>query len=104
MVEFGLKLEDNKVSKWKSHYMNYERLKKMLKLAKAAMIRRETLRKERRHRASKQESSARSHIVKNVDDSRSSSTASFTTGDSASVAAGRSTATMSKCGARKSSN
>ena len=104
MVEFGLKLEDNKVSKWKSHYMNYERLKKMLKLAKAAMIRRETLRKERRHRASKQESSARSHIVKNVDDSRSSSTASFTTGDSASVAAGRSTATMSKCGARKSSS
>mmetsp|Transcript_22017 Transcript_22017/g.45866 ORF Transcript_22017/g.45866 Transcript_22017/m.45866 type:complete len:920 (-) Transcript_22017:91-2850(-) len=44
MVEFGLKLQDNKVSKWSSHYMNYERLKKLLKTAKAAMKNRDELR------------------------------------------------------------
>jgi len=44
MVEFGLKLQDNKVSKWGSHYMNYERLKKLLKTTKAAMKNRDELR------------------------------------------------------------
>lgn len=36
MVEFGLKLEDNKVSEWGEHYMDYEALKKILKKAKKA--------------------------------------------------------------------
>ena len=37
MVEFGLKLSDNKVSKWGDKYLDYERLKLLLKKAKAAM-------------------------------------------------------------------
>ena len=36
MVEFGLKLEDNKVSEWSEYYLNYEELKAMLKKAKVA--------------------------------------------------------------------
>lgn len=36
MVEFGLKLEDNKVSEWSQHYLDYEKLKAILKKAKAA--------------------------------------------------------------------
>jgi SPX domain/EXS family len=36
MVEFGLKLEDNKVSEWSDYYLNYEDLKAMLKKAKVA--------------------------------------------------------------------
>lgn len=36
MVEFGLKLEDNKVSEWSEHYLDYEALKKILKKAKNA--------------------------------------------------------------------
>ena len=36
MVEFGLKLEDNKVSEWGEHYLDYEALKKVLKNAKKA--------------------------------------------------------------------
>jgi hypothetical protein len=36
MVEFGLKLDDNKVSEWSDHYIDYESLKKLLKKAKAA--------------------------------------------------------------------
>ena len=36
MVEFGLKLQDNKVSKWADKYLNYERLKTLLKKAKSA--------------------------------------------------------------------
>jgi SPX domain protein involved in polyphosphate accumulation len=36
MVDFGLKLEDNKVSEWSGHYMNYDKLKAILKKAKAA--------------------------------------------------------------------
>ena len=27
MVEFGLKLDDNKVSDWNEHYIQYEKLK-----------------------------------------------------------------------------
>jgi len=34
MVEFGLKLEDNKVSKWNFHYLDYDHLKKLLKRVK----------------------------------------------------------------------
>lgn len=34
MVEFGLKLEDNKVDKWSSHYIDYEKLKAILACAK----------------------------------------------------------------------
>jgi EXS family/SPX domain len=30
MVEFGLKLEDNKVSEWNEHYIDYEKLKSIL--------------------------------------------------------------------------
>ncbi len=36
MVEFGLKLEDNKVSEWSEHYIDYEGLKKILKKVKKA--------------------------------------------------------------------
>ena len=36
MVEFGLKLSDNQVSKWKLHYIDYELLKKLLKKVKKA--------------------------------------------------------------------
>ena len=36
MVEFGLKLEDNKVSEWGHRYLDYEALKKILKKAKKA--------------------------------------------------------------------
>jgi hypothetical protein len=36
MVEFGLKLEDNKVSEWSEYYLNYEKLKAILKKAKAS--------------------------------------------------------------------
>lgn len=37
MVEFGLKLEDNKVSEWADKYIDYERLKEILKKAQAAI-------------------------------------------------------------------
>ena len=36
MVEFGLKLNDNKTAKWSHHYLDYEKLKRMLKKAKKA--------------------------------------------------------------------
>jgi len=36
MVEFGLKLEDNKVSAWGTNYLDYEGLKRILKKAKKA--------------------------------------------------------------------
>lgn len=36
MVEFGLKLEDNTVEEWKSHYIDYEGLKKLIKNANKA--------------------------------------------------------------------
>lgn len=42
MVEFGLKLEDNKNAEWSEKYIDYERLKKLLKAAqKATEIRQE---------------------------------------------------------------
>eukprot|EP00934_Nitzschia_sp_Nitz4_P000939 Nitzschia sp. Nitz4//scaffold98_size77359//32605//35181//NITZ4_005548-RA/size77359-processed-gene-0.16-mRNA-1//1//CDS//3329560757//939//frame0 len=37
MVEFGLKLEDNKVAEWNEYYMDYDKLKAILKKAKAAL-------------------------------------------------------------------
>jgi hypothetical protein len=36
MVEFGLKLEDNKVADWSEHYIEYEKLKHILKKCSAA--------------------------------------------------------------------
>lgn len=36
MVEFGLKLEDNKVDEWSEQYIDYEKLKEVLKRAKAS--------------------------------------------------------------------
>ncbi|KAL3772850.1 hypothetical protein ACHAWO_002680 [Cyclotella atomus] len=36
MVEFGLKLEDNKVEQWSDKYIDYEKLKAILKKAKVA--------------------------------------------------------------------
>ncbi|KAL3823186.1 hypothetical protein ACHAXA_010070 [Cyclostephanos tholiformis] len=41
MVEFGLKLEDNKVDEWSSQYLDYERLKGELKRAKASAAHRD---------------------------------------------------------------
>lgn len=39
MVEFGLKLEDNKVSEWSEHYIHYEKLKAILKNCETALQR-----------------------------------------------------------------
>ncbi|GMH76350.1 hypothetical protein TL16_g07050 [Triparma laevis f. inornata] len=47
MVEFGLKLEDNKVSKWREHYVDYERLKSLLKKIKSTMKQRDEFRDKR---------------------------------------------------------
>lgn len=43
MVEFGLKLEDNKVSEWSDKYIDYEELKRILKKASAAIKRKDEL-------------------------------------------------------------
>ncbi len=43
MVEFGLKLEDNKVDKWSINYIDYERLKAILKRAKSGIEYRDEL-------------------------------------------------------------
>jgi len=45
MVEFGLKLEDNKVEQWSNKYIDYEKLKSILKKAKAASNHVEELKK-----------------------------------------------------------
>ena len=37
MVEFGLKLDDNKVSEWNEHYIQYEKLKSILVRASTAV-------------------------------------------------------------------
>jgi EXS family/SPX domain len=37
MVEFGLKLEDNKVSEWNDHYIEYEKLKSILTKASVSV-------------------------------------------------------------------
>lgn len=39
MVEFGLKLEDNKVAEWRENYIDYEKLKQILKKCAAAVAR-----------------------------------------------------------------
>ena len=44
MVEFGLKLEDNKVDKWSTNYIDYEKLKAILKRAKSGVEYRDELR------------------------------------------------------------
>ena len=51
MVEFGLKLEDNKNAEWSEKYIDYERLKKLLKNAKKAADAREELAKRHPSRA-----------------------------------------------------
>ena len=43
MVEFGLKLDDNKVSEWSELYLDYEALKKILKTAKKSQKKYEEL-------------------------------------------------------------
>jgi len=43
MVEFGLKLEDNKVDKWSTYYIDYEKLKAILKRAKSGFEYRDEL-------------------------------------------------------------
>lgn len=47
MVEFGLKLEDNKVAEWALHYIDYARLKLYIKKAKKAAEAYEALEKRR---------------------------------------------------------
>jgi SPX domain len=37
MVEFGLKLQDNQVSEWSNHYINYELLKQLLQKSKQTL-------------------------------------------------------------------
>ena len=53
MVEFGLKLEDNKVSEWSDQYLNYEKLKTILKKAKVAQKKYEEQAKKRPEDAAK---------------------------------------------------
>lgn len=43
MVEFGLKLEDNKVEEWAAKYIDYEKLKSLIKKAKKAAEARDAL-------------------------------------------------------------
>jgi benzoyl-CoA reductase/2-hydroxyglutaryl-CoA dehydratase subunit BcrC/BadD/HgdB len=43
MVEFGLKLEDNKVSEWADKYIDYEKLKDILKKSQAAIKKRDEI-------------------------------------------------------------
>eukprot|EP00985_Skeletonema_marinoi_P027688 scaffold23114_cov80-Skeletonema_marinoi.AAC.1 len=43
MVEFGLKLEDNKVDEWSTKYIDYEKLKAILKRAKSGFEYRDEL-------------------------------------------------------------
>jgi hypothetical protein len=57
MVEFGLKLEDNKNAEWSEKYIDYERLKKLLKNAKKAADAREELAKRHPGRANEIQSS-----------------------------------------------
>lgn len=45
MVEFGLKLEDNKVAEWADTYIDYEKLKDLLKKSQAAIKRRDEIMK-----------------------------------------------------------
>ena len=45
MVEFGLKLDDNKVEEWSDKYIDYEALKKLIKKAKKASAIRAALEK-----------------------------------------------------------
>lgn len=47
MVEFGLKLEDNKVAEWSEKYIDYEGLKQILTKASAAAKKRDELVKRR---------------------------------------------------------
>lgn len=47
MVEFGLKLEDNKVAAWSDHYLRYELLKDALARAKKAQTRLDSLQAKR---------------------------------------------------------
>lgn len=59
MVEFGLKLEDNKVAEWSEHYIRYERLKSVLKKCQHALERYNTLHAKRPEVASKVEEAYR---------------------------------------------
>jgi hypothetical protein len=43
MVEFGLKLEDNKVDEWSGQYIDYETLKELLKRAEASAAHRDEI-------------------------------------------------------------
>lgn len=47
MVEFGLKLEDNKVADWSDRYIEYEKLKAILKKSKSAVQRLQDLREKK---------------------------------------------------------
>ena len=47
MVEFGLKLEDNKVAAWGDHYLRYELLKECLEKAKKAQTKLDQLKEKR---------------------------------------------------------
>lgn len=53
MVEFGLKLEDNKVADWSDNYIRYEKLKEILKKAGAAAQRYEDLAQKHPDRAAR---------------------------------------------------
>lgn len=53
MVEFGLKLDDNKVSEWSEFYLDYDKLKAVLKKAKASKKKYDDQAKKRPEDASK---------------------------------------------------
>jgi hypothetical protein len=66
MVEFGLKLEDNKVSEWSEFYIDYNKLKSFLKKAKAAEKKYEDLAKKRPDDAARIKEAYKSGITESV--------------------------------------
>ena len=77
MVEFGLKLEDNKVSEWSEFYIDYDKLKACLKKAKATEKKYKDLAKKRPVDAAKIIEAYKSGIMDSVIDTPAQSTVSL---------------------------
>mmetsp|Transcript_6754 Transcript_6754/g.18852 ORF Transcript_6754/g.18852 Transcript_6754/m.18852 type:complete len:883 (-) Transcript_6754:92-2740(-) len=76
MVEFGLKLEDNKVADWADKYIDYERLKLYIKKAKKAAEAYEALKKRRPELAAEVKAAYDAGIPYSLASGRNSATAS----------------------------
>ena len=70
MVEFGLKLEDNKVAEWTDHYIEYEKLKAILKRCTTAVKRHYELAAKAPEKAAKVERDYLDGVVYSVGNSR----------------------------------